>query len=172
MRESPRVARQIVVAIVLLAAVALIAFLGSMATLPNTDGWYATVAKVPWNPPNWVFGPAWSILYILIALAGWLIWRGGWRAEGTHAARPALTAYVIQLVLNALWTPVFFAGYPLVGESAWWIALAVILLLIVSVIWLIASARRTSQLAAWALVPYLVWLVFASSLNVGIIVLN
>lgn len=172
MADRPPVSRQIGVGIVLLVTVALIALLGSMATLPNTDGWYATVTKVPWNPPNWVFGPAWSVLYVLIAVAGWLLWRRGWRSGESNAARPALTAYAVQLVLNALWTPVFFAGYPLIGEVAWWLALAVILSLIIAVIRLIAVARHWSNVAAWLLVPYVLWLVFAASLNVGIIALN
>ena len=172
MNVKPSVARQIVMGVVFLAAVALIAFLGSLVTMQNTEGWYAEVTKVPWDPPNAVFSPVWTVLYVLIALAGWLLWRRGY-SEGRHnAARHPLTIYVIQLVLNGLWTPVFFGGYPLIGEPAWWIALVIIVLLIVTVIWLAATAAPFSKLAAWIMVPYSLWLLFASTLNAGIIVLN
>lgn len=170
---APAAGRQIGVAALLLAVVTVIAALGSLATIPNTDGWYASVAKVPWNPPDAVFGPAWSVLYVMIAAAGFLIWRAGYAGTGRrNRARQQLRLYAAQLVLNGLWTPIFFAGFPVVGEAAWWIALVVILALIATVLWLIASATRVSWPAALLLVPYLLWLVFASTLNAGIIVLN
>ncbi|MBK0419029.1 tryptophan-rich sensory protein [Leucobacter sp. CSA1] len=168
----PPVAKQIAVGLGLLAVVALIAFLGSLATMPNTEGWYARVEKVPWDPPNAVFGPVWSILYALIAVAGFLVWRAGYRGGEPNAARGTLGIYAAQLVLNGLWTPIFFAGYPVVGEVAWWLALAVILALIACVVWLAISAAKWSRIAAWIMVPYLLWLAFATTLNAGIIVLN
>lgn len=166
------VARQIVAGALALAVVALIAFLGTLATTPNTEGWYADVNKVAWSPPNWVFGPAWSVLYILIALAGFLIWRAGYRHEKRNAARSTLTLYIVQLALNALWTPIFFAGFPLTGKFAWWVALLVILALIAVVLVLGISASKWSKWAAWIMLPYALWLIFASTLNAGIIVLN
>lgn len=172
MNVRPPVARQISVAALLLVVVALIAFLGSLASLNNTDGWYADIAKVPWNPPNALFGPAWSILYLLIAVAGWLVWRNGWRENRPNAAQGTLTVYTVQLTLNSIWTPIFFAGYPLIDEPAWWIALVVIVTLIAFVIWFALSAAKWSGLAAWLMVPYALWLVFASTLNAGIIALN
>lgn len=172
MHAKPPVSRQIATGAVLLAVVAVIALVGSQATIPNTTGWYAHVEKVPWNPPNWLFGPAWSILYLLIALAGWLIWRAGWRAGKPNAARGALVLFWVQLVLNAVWTPVFFAGYPVLGEAAWWGALAVIVALIATVVALIVSARKWSVAASAMLIPYVLWLLFASTLNAGIIALN
>ncbi len=159
-------------AAILLAAVALIAFLGSLASASNVDGWYASAAKVPWDPPNSLFGPVWSALYLMIALAGWLIWRNGYRENRPNAAGKQLRIYAMQLVFNALWTPVFFAGYPAIGEAAWWIALIIIVALIVSVIWLAGAAARWSRIAAWIMVPYLLWLLFATTLNIGIIALN
>lgn len=159
-------------AAILLAAVALIAFLGSLASASNVDGWYASAAKVPWDPPNSLFGPVWSALYLMIALAGWLIWRNGYRENRPNAAGKPLRIYAMQLVFNALWTPVFFAGYPAIGEAAWWIALIIIVALIVSVIWLAGAAARWSRIAAWIMVPYLLWLLFATTLNIGIITLN
>lgn len=172
MRSKPTVAYQIGVGLLLLAVVAGIALVGSLATIPNTDGWYASVQKAPWSPPNWVFGPAWSVLYLLIALGGWLLWRTGWTPGENNAARPALTLYAVQLGLNALWTPVFFAGYPLVGQGAWWGAMVIMIVLIVSVVGLIVSSARWSKLAAWLFVPYLLWLLFASTLNAAVIILN
>lgn len=169
----PTVARQLLVAAVLLATVTAIAFLGSLATIPNVEGWYADAAKVPWNPPDAVFGPAWSLLYLLIAVAGFLIWRSGHEGSGRpNTAHKTLWIYGVQLTLNAIWTPIFFAGYPLVGRAAWWGALVVIVALIASVVWLIAASAKHSEVAAWLLVPYLGWLLFASSLNIGIIALN
>lgn len=166
------VPRQMTVALALLVTVALIAAVGSLATIPNTDGWYADAAKVPWNPPNAVFGPVWSVLYVMIAAAGWLLWRSGYRRAGANAARLPLTLFFVQLALNAAWTPVFFAGYPAVGPVAWWLALGTILLLFATVVWCLATAHRWSRAATWLLVPYALWIAYATSLNAGIIWLN
>lgn len=186
-RSTPPVARRVGVAVLLLAIVAAIALLGSLASSPNIDGWYASATKVPWNPPNWVFGPAWSLLYLLIAYAGYLIWRAGYAGRspgpahsaaasaekpGPNSARKQLRIYAAQLILNASWTPVFFAGYPLIGEAAWWVALAIINALVITVVWLTATTFRISKPAAWMLIPYLLWLTFATTLNAGIIALN
>ncbi|WP_449281304.1 TspO/MBR family protein [Leucobacter sp.] len=168
----PSIARQTVALSAFIAIVALVAFLGSLASSSNVDGWYAGVEKVPWDPPNAVFGPVWSVLYLLIALAGWLIWRAGYRPGRPNAARGALTWFIVQLALNGLWTPAFFAAYPVLGEPAWWVALAVIVALIGAVVALALAARPWSRIAAWLMVPYLAWLVFATTLNIGIIALN
>jgi len=170
---QPSARRQIAVAALILAVIAVIATVGSLATVDSANGWYADARKVAWNPPNTVFGPAWSILYVLVAAAGFLIWRSGYLGRGRrNQARPALRVYALQLALNGLWTPVFFAGYPVLGRAAWWAAMVIILALILAVGWLIALAARRSRAAAWLLAPYFIWLVFASSLNAGIIALN
>lgn len=170
---APTVLRQVAVAVGLLIAVAAVAFFGSLATAPNVDGWYADAAKVPWNPPGAVFGPVWSVLYLMIALAGLLIWRAGYRGPGIpNSARAALRLFVLQLVLNAAWTPLFFAGYPVAGAIAWWAALVVIVALMASVVLLMRAAGGHSRIASWLLLPYLLWLLYATTLNVGIIVLN
>lgn len=169
----PTPTRQVAVAMLLLAAVAAVAAFGTLANSGNVDGWYADAHKVPWNPPNWVFAPAWTTLYLLIAVVGFLIWRAGHVGAGSpNSVRRALGVYAVQLVLNAAWSPVFFAGYPLIGAAAWWIAMGVILALILCVAWLIAEAARWSRVAAWLLVPYIGWLLFASTLNAGVIALN
>lgn len=171
--ETPPNGTQAKVAALFLGLVVVIATAGSLATISNTEGWYLEVEKVAWNPPNAVFGPAWSLLYLLIALAGFLLWRSGYTGQGQeNTAKSALMPYFLQLGLNAIWTPIFFAGYPIAGKAAWWVGLIVILSLIAVVIWLIPVAARFSKAAAWLMVPYLLWLVFAASLNAGIIVLN
>ena len=176
--EHPEVAplsaaRQIIVGGVLLLVVAAIAVFGSLASASNTEGWYADVEKVPWNPPNAVFGPAWTVLYVIIALVGFLIWRAGFVGNGRpNAAKRTLGIYILQLVLNAIWTPIFFAGFPIIGEAAWWVALVVILSLVATVVWLMVSTITWSRVATFLLIPYLLWLLFASSLNAGIIFLN
>lgn len=170
--RRPTIPRQLLMGALFVVIVAAVALLGSLATIPNTDGgWYDDAEKVPWSPPNEVFGPAWTTLYALIAVAGFLIWRAGHTAESNRARR-TLALFGVQMVLNLAWTPVFFAGFPLVGRPAWWAALVVILLLTASVVVLIVSAWRWSKVAALLLVPYVGWLLFASSLNAGIIALN
>ncbi|GGH50978.1 TspO/MBR family protein [Microbacterium album] len=170
-RAAPGLRRQIVVAAILLLIVAAIAVVGSLANSGNAEGWYQDVRKVPWNPPGAVFGPVWTVLYIAIAAAGFLVWRAGQR-QGADRARPWLVVYGVHLALNAAWSPAFFAGYPVLGPAAWWIAAAIIVLLVIAVAWLTAAAWRYSRIATILLAPYLLWLLFASTLNIGIIALN
>ena len=143
-----------------LAASALVAGLGGLATATNVNGWYAPADKAPWSPPNWVFGPVWTLLYTAMAVAAWLVWRR--RAEET---RPALTAYAVQLVLNLLWTPVFFGLYPVLGTPALWIAFGIIVALAVAVAVTVLYFGPISRTAGLLLLPYFAWVVFASSLN-------
>ena len=158
-------------ALVLVAFLAIsfgVAALGSIATAGNVEGWYADADKALWNPPSWVFGPAWTLLYTLMSVAAWLVWR----SPDSAARRPALTFYVGQLVLNALWTPVFFGLYPVIGPAALWIALAIILVLDIAVLLTMIRFWRVSKLAAWLLVPYWAWLLFATTLNAALAALN
>jgi benzodiazapine receptor len=145
-----------------------VAALGSTATAGNVDGWYADAEKAPWNPPNWLFGPAWTLLYTLMSVAAWLVWRERHRLP----VRGALTLYVVQLVLNALWTPVFFGLYPALGTPALWIALGVILALDVAVLLTMLAFWRVSRVASWLLVPYWAWVLFATTLNAALAALN
>lgn len=121
---------------------------------------YQSLVRPSWAPPSWLFGPVWTVLYVMIALAGWVAWRrAGWTA--------GLTWYAIQLVLNAAWTPLFFgAGWyvaALVDIVALWLALGVTVVLF----W-----RRSSRLAALLLVPYWVWVTYATALTAAIVALN
>ncbi|SMH34839.1 TspO and MBR related proteins [Rathayibacter oskolensis] len=145
-----------------------VAAFGTLSTLQNVDGWYATAAKAPWSPPNILFGPVWTVLYTLMSVAAWLVWRR--RTE--QGSRRALTLYVAQLVLNCLWTPVFFGAYPFIGAPALWIALAIIVALDILVILTLLAFSRHSKPAAALLVPYLAWVLFATTLNAAVAVLN
>ncbi|MEO5713033.1 MAG: TspO/MBR family protein [Luteolibacter sp.] len=114
--------------------------------------WYAGLNTPSWNPPPWIFGPVWSLLYLLMALAAWLVWkRGGW-------GRP-LTFYFIQLALNAAWTPIFFGAHRL----GW--ALMEIILLWFAILLTAVRFFPVSKPAGWMLVPYVLWVAFAAFLN-------
>lgn len=158
-------------------ALALVAFLaisfaaarlGSIATAGAIDGWYAETDKVAWTPPNVVFGPVWTVLYTLMSVAAWLVWRERDRVD----VRRPLSLYVIQLALNAVWAPVFFGLYPAIGGTALWIAAVIVVALDVAIVLTIAAAAPVRRLAAALLVPYLIWCLYASTLNVGLAVLN
>ncbi len=141
-----------------------VAALGSLATFDSVRGWYSLAEKPPFNPPNWLFGPVWSVLYGLIAVSAWLVWLR--RDQHPELVRPALVAWSVQLVLNLAWTPAFFAGQWL------WPAFAIILLLDAAVVVTILRFRAVRPVAAWLLAPYLAWILFASLLNASIAVLN
>jgi benzodiazapine receptor len=144
-----------------------VAAVGSIATAGNVDGWYADADKASWNPPNWIFGPVWTLLYTIMSVAAWLVWR-----SPRDGRRPALKWYVAQLALNAIWTPVFFGLYPVVGASALWVALAIIVALDVAVLLTMLRFWKVSKAAAWLLVPYWAWVLFATTLNAALAALN
>ncbi len=124
--------------------------------------WYASLEKPSWNPPNWIFGPVWTALYILMAVAAWLVWtRGGW----TTQMRP-LTLFLVQLTLNAAWTPLFF------GIKNPGLAFAEIILLWLAIAATLIVFRPVSRTAAWLLAPYLAWVSFALWLNFTLWQLN
>jgi benzodiazapine receptor len=132
------------------------------AVFVSTDGWYAGLHKPSWNPPAWVFGPAWSLLYVLMAVAAWLVWReGGWKAQGR-----ALGLFLLQWLLNALWTPLFF------GLHRPGIAFAEISVLWLVIVATLASFWRVRKGAGVLLAPYLVWVSFAAALNFTVWRLN
>lgn len=165
--HARRAGNPVLSTLALLGSIALatgIGLAGSFATMEHVDGWYADASTAPWSPPNVVFGPVWTALYVMMAVAAWLVWRR--RHEGD--VRPALLAYGVQLVLNAAWTPVFFALYPAIGVSALWIAFGIIVALIAAVIFTILRFWPISRLAALLLAPYLAWLLYAASLNVWV----
>lgn len=121
--------------------------------------WYAALEKPPFNPPGWVFGPVWTVLYVLIAIAGWRIW------EHAHGSL-AMKVWWGQLALNFLWSPVFFAAHRID------LALAVIVLLLATTIGFVGVSWRVDRLAAALFVPYVAWVAFATLLNASILALN
>lgn len=123
--------------------------------LVDTGDWYGSLKKPAWNPPSWLFGPVWSTLYTMMAVSAWLVWkRGGWSAQ----SRP-LVWFLAQWFLNALWTPLFF------GLHRPDLAFAEILLLWTTIAVTLSQFWRVSRTAAWLLVPYLLWVSFATMLN-------
>jgi tryptophan-rich sensory protein len=137
--------------------------IGSMFTAPAIPGWYAGLAKPSFNPPNWVFGPVWTALYAMMGLAAYLVYEKGWNRP---EVRKALTVFGVQLVLNALWSVVFFGGRQLLG------GVVVIVLLWLMILLTIRLFSRTSRPAAYLLVPYMLWVSFATVLNVSLYLLN
>lgn len=117
--------------------------------------WYASLQKPAWNPPGWIFGPVWSALYAMMAVAAWLVWKRG----GFAAHRKALGLFLVQLVLNGLWTPLFFGWHQLV------LAFAEILLMWLAIAATLIAFRPVSRPAFWLMVPYLAWVSFAAVLN-------
>ena len=124
--------------------------------------WYAALNKPSFNPPNWIFGPVWTLLYLAMGFAAWRVWiRGGFAAQ----TRP-LGHYIVQLGLNAAWPPIFFALHRLD------LALLVILVLWIAIFLTILQFRTVDQLASWLLWPYLAWVSFATILNFSLWHLN
>lgn len=129
---------------------------GSLVTTSQIPTWYAALDKPSWTPPNWLFAPVWTTLYVLIGMAGWRV---------SDARAPGHGVWGLwwgQLALNAAWTPLFFGAH-VVG-----LALVVILLLLVAISWWIQSTWTRDRVSSLLFVPYLVWIAYASSLNAGI----
>ena len=140
---------RVVLLVVFVAIVAAVALIAGMF-MPGT--WYAGLVKPSWTPPNWLFGPVWSVLYLMIAVAGWLVWQ----AEGAGVAR---ALWPVQLVLNGLWSPVMFGSHQ-IGA-----ALVVIALLWLTVLAFIFASWKPQRQAALLFLPYLAWVSYASALN-------
>ncbi|SKA22217.1 TspO and MBR related proteins [Enhydrobacter aerosaccus] len=139
-----------------------IGLLGSWVTAGSVTSWYPTLRKPSFNPPDWVFAPVWTTLYILMAIAGWRIWR-----HTPHAgSRLPLLLFALQLVLNLCWSVTFFGFHSLSG------AVVVIVALDMAVLATMFSFRRVDLLAVGLLVPYLLWISFATVLTVAIWRLN
>lgn len=141
--------------------------LGSIVSQPAIDGWYADAPKPMWTPPDEIFAPVWLALYTTMSIAAWLVWR---RPSSPRRSR-ALAVYVVQLALNALWTPVFFGLGGLGGVAGLWVALGVIVALDFAVLAAIIRFGEVSRAAAALLVPYWLWLLYATTLNAAIAVL-
>jgi benzodiazapine receptor len=135
-----------------------VAALGGVATAANIPGWYAGLAKPSWTPPDWVFGPVWSVLYLSMAVAAWLVWR----RDGLAGASVPMTLFGVQLALNAAWTWLFFGLH---SPAA---ALVDIVLLWGAIAATTVTFWQRSAAAGILFVPYLTWVGFASVLNFAI----
>jgi tryptophan-rich sensory protein len=137
-----------------------VAALGSLATTPEIPGWYAQIKKPSWTPPNWLFGPVWTLLYISMAVAAWMVWkRAGWASD-------AMILFGIQLALNLAWSFIFFRfhnpGLAFAEIVLLWFAIAATLIRFAAI----------SQTAAILFAPYLAWVTYAAALNFAIWRLN
>lgn len=137
--------------------------IGTVATLSEITTWYAALAKPVWAPPNWLFGPVWTTLYVLIGIALFLVWK-----EGTDRrdVRIALVIFAVQLILNITWSVVFFGYHSLLG------GFIVILILWMAILANILAFYLVSKPAGLILIPYIVWVSIASYLNYAVYILN
>jgi translocator protein len=148
--------RSLLIAATCLAAVAVVAYFGSQF---RPGAWYASLDKPPWTPPDWVFGPVWAVLYLFIAIAGWLIFSSLRTGLGS-------ALWVIQLVLNGLWSWLFF------GLQRPLLALVDISLLLAAIVVLLIHLAPRQSAAFWLLLPYALWVGYALSLNFAIVLRN
>jgi translocator protein len=149
-------------AVALILLLALSFAVAGLGGLFRPGAWYAELLKPAWNPPSWIFGPVWTVLYATMAVAAWLVWkRGGFLQQST-----ALSLYFLQLLFNALWSPLFFGlrnpGLAFLDISLLWLALVATVI----------AFWKVHRLAGALLLPYLAWVSFAAALNLSIWQLN
>jgi len=137
----------------------LVAAAASFGALYMPGPWYEALTRPTWTPPNWLFGPVWTALYVMIAIAGWRVWN----AKGFS---PLLVVWAVGLVLNALWSWIMFNQH----EIGW--ALVDIWLILASIFAFIVLAWPVDRIAAWLFVPYGLWVSFATALNFALWQLN
>jgi len=140
-----------------------VGFLGSLVTKPAIPTWYTELSKPAYRPPDWVFGPVWITLYLLMGISVFLIWRMGFSSS---QVRLALSAFLIQLILNGLWSFLFF------GLKSPFLGLVDLILLWIFIMITMITFAKLSQLAAFLLVPYIAWVTFALLLNFSIWQMN
>jgi benzodiazapine receptor len=136
--------------------------IGTFFTIHAIPAWYAYLSKPSFSPPNWLFGPVWTILYLLMGIAAYRIWS----CQKSASRQKALSAYFVQLALNALWTPVFF------GLHALGLGLIIICAMCIAILITIFRFWRIDRTAAYLLCPYIAWVSFATALNIVLLMLN
>jgi translocator protein len=136
--------------------------IGSFSTMSSVKGWYQTINKASFNPPSWVFAPAWTTLFTLMGIAAGIIWL----SEKNEARKKALTVFVVQLVLNTLWSIIFF------GMKNPPLAFIEIIVLWLAILYTIILFRKINKKAALLLIPYILWVSFATVLTLSVILLN
>jgi benzodiazapine receptor len=135
----------------------------SLVTRSEITTWYASLAKPFWTPPPLTFPIVWTLLYVLMGISFWRLWD---RTPSSAYRSRAMTSLLVQLILNALWSPVFFGWH---GTRT---ALILIVALLVAIAATIITAARVDRVAAWLLAPYLIWVAYATTVNAGIVVMN
>ncbi len=134
-----------------------------LATSSSVQTWYPSLKKAPWTPPGWVFGPVWTVLYVMMAVAAWRVWR--YRKDDNRVPQ-ALRLFYVQLTLNFLWSVLFFGlQLPLAG-------LIDIILLLTAIVLTTIAFGRIDRGAAWLMIPYALWVTYATTLNAAIWWLN
>lgn len=141
----------------------LIGILGSLFTAPSIQGWYTGLIKPSFSPPNWLFGPAWTLLYILMGISVALVWHKGTKNK---KVKEALKIFGIQLALNAVWSPVFF------GARSLFLGLIIIIFMWIFIVKTIIAFKKVDKLASYLLYPYIAWVSFATVLNFSVWILN
>jgi len=152
---------QAVVLVGLLALCLAVDYLSATVTRPAIETWYQTLERPAWTPPDLAFPIVWLILYLAMAVAAWLAWRAAPRI-----AAGALVPFAIQLAINAAWPVVFF------GWQRPDLAFAVVLALLLAILGTTAAFAQRSRAAAWLMVPYALWVAYATTLNAGVVWLN
>lgn len=140
-----------------------IAAVASLVTVPQVHDWYTTLNKPSFNPPNQLFGPVWAVLYVMIAIAAYLVWR---KRNNSGLYATARIIYFFQLLLNFSWSIMFFGLHQILLSTV------IIVLLLISIVLTMYYFSRFSKLACWLLTPYLLWVCFATVLNFSIYLLN
>jgi tryptophan-rich sensory protein len=140
----------------------LVGFLGTPFAISAIPTWYASLNKPFFAPPNWIFGPVWTLLYFFMGIAIFLIWKQGWKKKN----KSAIQFFLLQLVFNFIWSPIFF------GLRAPLFGLIVIVAMWMLIVMTMKKFYPVSKLAFYLLVPYLFWVSFATILNAAIVVLN
>lgn len=139
-----------------------VAALGGMITRPSLDGWYAALEKPAFTPPDWVFPVVWNAIFVLMAVAGWRVWR----SPRSRVRQRALRLFWVQLGLNLLWSALFF------GLHGIGLALIEVVVLLAVLVWTADVFRRCDRWAGWLFLPYVLWVAFATALNTGVWWLN
>lgn len=157
--------RQIAALLLFLGVCYLVAWSGAQVSPGvgvGSSEWYNSLQKPSWNPPAWVFGPVWSLLYTMMGIAAWLVWK----EAGFQNAKVAMALFFTQLILNGLWSWIFFG----MQETGW--AFIEIMVLLVAIIVTTITFYKKRSLAGWLMLPYILWVAFATFLNYAIWTLN
>ncbi|MFH1611630.1 MAG: TspO/MBR family protein [Patescibacteria group bacterium] len=140
--------------------------LGSLFTIGAIDGWYQALNKPFFNPPSWLFGPVWTMLYTLMGVAFYLLWTRTPKLFKRNESKNLVFLFLIHLVFNAIWSPIFFGLHQIA------FALVIIIVMVISLTYIMYKAWNIDRRVTYILIPYLAWILFASILNLALLILN